>query len=225
MATKGQLIDDIRERLEQYSDDSEISNLHISFLIDEARKMFIKQRYNKANKLIPTSLFQKINIDIDLESENEFDDSFLSKDTIVSSIDKIPTLIENAVINAAIKVDNGSYTDIRFILIGLDRFPYVGYNRLLPDVVYCTLGYDYKIKLKGLANRYKLLDKIRLFAIFENPEEAWRLSDDYDSDIDYLDVEYPLDSDMTVLVNDFVLKQLRQKLQMPTDIENNATES
>lgn len=225
MATKGQLIDDIRERLEQYSDDNEVADLHISFLIDEARKMFIKQKYNKANKLLPISLFQKINIDISLESDNEFDDTFLNRDTIVSSVNKIPTLIENPIINATIKIDNGSYTDIKFIMIGLDRFPYVGYNRLLPDVVYCTLGYDYKLKLKGLANRYKLLEKVRLFAIFENPEDAWMLSDDYDNSLNYWDVEYPIDSDMGVLITDFVLKQLRQKLQMPTDIENNASES
>ena len=223
--TKGELIDDIRERLQQYSDDSEIADLHISFLIDEARKMFIKQRYNRANKLIPSALFQRINLDVDFEQDNEFDSGFLDTDTTLSTITKIPTLIQNQIIDGRIKIDNGSYSDIKFILIDIDRLPYVGYNKLLPDVVYVAIGYDYKLKLKGLYNRYKLLEKIRLYAIFENPEEAWRLSPSFNQNTDYLDVEYPIDSDMGVLIADLIIKQLIEKLRMPIDTNNNATES
>lgn len=219
--TKGELIDDILERLQVYSDDSEISPLHISFLIDEARKMFIKQKYSKANKHIPAFLFQKINLELDFEDDNEFS----SIDTILSTKIAIPTLIENSVINSMIMIDNGSYTNVKFILIDLDRFPYVGYNRLLPDVVYVTIGYDYKLKLKGLANRYKLLENIRLRAIFEDPKSAWELSTEYDSNVDYLDVEYPIDSDMGVLISDLIIKQLVDKLKIPIDLNNNASEN
>jgi len=221
--TKGELIDDIRERLQQYSDDTEVADMHISFLIDQARKMFIKQRYNKANKLVPSSIFQRINLLLDFEDDNEFDD--YSTDTILSTIDKIPTLIQSQVLDSRIKIDNGSYTDLKFILIDLDRFPYVGLNRLLPDTTYVALGYDYKFKLKGLANRYKLLEEIRLYAVFENPEEAWMLSTTYDPDVNYWDVEYPIDSDMAVLIPDLIIKQLIEKLKLPIDTNNNASES
>jgi hypothetical protein len=221
--TKGELIDDIRERLQQYSDDTEVADLHISFLIDEARKMFIKQRYNKANKLVPSALFQQINLALDFENDNEFSDDV--SDTILSTVIQIPTLIENQVLDSKIRIDNGSYTDIKFILIELDRFPYVGHNRLFPDVVYVAIGYDYKFKLKGLANRYKLLDNIRLLAVFEDPELAWTLSPSYNPDINYLDVEYPVDSDMGVLIADLIIKQLIEKLRLPIDTNNNATES
>ena len=219
--TKGELIDDVRERLNQYSDDSEITDLHISFLIDEARKMFIKQRYNKANSLIPTKLFQQINLDLVSSEDNEFS----SLDTIMESSISLPTFIENNVINSRLKIDGGSYTDISFIPIDIARFPYVGYNRLLPNIVYVTIGYNYKVLLKGLANRYKLLEKIRVFGIFENPEEAWRLSSSYDPAVDYWNVQYPIDSDMGVMIVDYIIKQLITKLQMPVDNNNNATES
>lgn len=221
--TKGELLDDIRQRVQQFSDDTEVVDLHVLFLIDQARKMFIKQRYNKANKLLPTLIFQQINLDLDLEGDNEFDPNLT--DTIVSTVDRIPTLIENPVINSKIKIDNGSYTDIKFILIDIDRFPYVGYNKLLPDVVYVTLGYDYKLKLKGLANRYKLLSNIRLFAVFDNPEAAWVLSTAYNPNVDFLDTEYPIDADMATLIGDFVVKQLIEKMKVPIDDINNATES
>lgn len=221
--TKGELLDDIRQRVQQFSDDTEVVDMHVLYLIDQARKMFIKQRYNKANKLLPTLIFQQINLDLDLEGDNEFDVNLT--DTIVSTVDRLPTLIENPVINSKIKIDNGSYTDIRFILIDIDRFPYVGYNRLLPDVVYVSLGYDYKLKLKGLANRYKLLSNVRLFAVFDNPEAAWMLSTSYDPNINFLDVEYPVDADMATLIGDFVVKQLIEKMKIPIDEDNNATES
>ena len=63
------------------------------------------------------------------------------------------------------------------------------------------------------ANRYKLLSNVRLFAVFDNPEAAWMLSTSYDPNVNFLDVEYPVDADMATLIGDFVVKQLIEKMK------------
>ena len=62
-------------------------------------------------------------------------------------------------------------------------------------------------------------------AIFEDPEEAWKLTNEYDPTVDYLDIQYPIDSDMSILISDLIIKQLIDKLKIPIDLNNNASEN
>jgi hypothetical protein len=215
---------DIIEKLNQYADDSEISPEHISFLIDETRNLILKQKFNKTNRIIPEALFQRIDVTLVPINDNEFMSYPL--DMTVTSVEVIPVLIQGPIFNESIRIDGGSYTDIKFQWTNLERFPYIGYNKLLTDIVYVTLGYDYKFKLKGRHNRYKLLERLRVNAIFQYPDLAWQLHPDYDSAVDVWDLEYPIDVDMWVMMSDIIMKQLLKKLQIPEDkINDAATES
>ena len=220
MATKRFLIYDIIERLNQFSDDSEISPEHISFLIDQGRVLLLKQRFNKMNKSLPDVVFQPITINL----QNVNDNDFHSEDTIVSSVNPLPYLVDDFVFNSNIRLDGGSYTDLKFIWTSIARFPYIGYNKLLRDIVYVTLGYDYKLKLKGLHNRYKLLDRLRISAVFSTPEDAWKASSLYDVNVNYLDVEYPLPMDLWAPLSEIIVKQLGVKFTVPEDKVNNAND-
>jgi hypothetical protein len=52
----------------------------------------------------------------------------------------------SSVLNLNISFDGGSYTDLKFILVDKERFPYVGKERYFPNIIYCSIGYDYKLK-------------------------------------------------------------------------------
>jgi hypothetical protein len=125
----------------------------------------------------------------------------------------------------ALTVDGGSYYDYRFVFIHPERFRYVGNDKHLNNIIYVTLGQDYRLLFKSNLDKHKFLDKVRIFGIFEDPQKAWEESADYDETKDFnSEVDYPMDLDMWVQVKDIILKQLIQSLQIPQDKNNNADE-
>ena len=219
MYTKYHYIYDIKERLNDYSDDSEISTEHISFLIDEVRALIIKQSYQGIGASISNTITQQVNLTLELSQDNEF----IDLDNILVSIDALPRLIESSNLSKYVTVDNGSYKNIKFIRVSNERFPYTGNNKYLRHFVYYTLGNDFKVYFNAQDPVHKLLQYARVFGVFENPEEAWKLSPDYDENVDFNDTIYPIDSDMWVKISDIILKMLMVKLQIPEDKINDAT--
>lgn len=220
MHTKHHYIYDIKERLNDYADDSELSLEYISFLIDETRALIIRQSYRGIVATVPNTIKQQVNLELELSQENEFVDL----DDILKSTIALPRLIEGSKVNKALQVDNGSYKDIKFITVPVERFPYVGNNKYLRTYVYWTLGNDYKLYFTSGNARHKLLNDVRVHGVFENPKDAWELSPDYDVDVDFNDTTYPIDSDMWVKISDIIMKILLPKEQIQEDKVNDAND-
>jgi hypothetical protein len=91
--------------------------------------------------------------------------------------------------------------------------------------MYCTLGQDYRLYFKAGNPRHRLLQNVRIYAIFENPKDAWEKSADYNNSLTFEEsVNYPIDLDMWVTMKEIILKQYIQSLQIPQDKTNNADE-
>lgn len=221
MYTKNHYIYDIIERLNSFSDDTELSVEHISFLIDETRALVIKQSYQGIGTSIPRVIKQQINTTLTLDQENEFN----TLDKILCTEDALPTLIESSIINKYLTVDNGSYKNLKFIRVPNERFPYVGNNKYLQNIVYYTLGVNNKLYFTGASSVYKLIEEARVFGVFLDPEDAWKLGPDYDSSTKFNDTIYPIDADMWVKISDILIKLLIPKLQAPEDKINNADDN
>jgi len=215
MATGYELIYDIKGRLGLNSDDSRFSNEYIMFQIKKARTTLIKRNFSKRFRVVPNSIKQHIQVELELTNDNEFSDA----DTTLQTKDSLPVLIENNILNLSTQIDGGSYNDLKFIMVPIERFPYVGEDNFFPTIIYCTIDYDYRLKFKSLYNKYKLLSNIRLSGIFMNPEEAWEYSPDYDEDTDFWDLEYPLDAESLFEISNIVVQQLSARL--PEDKINN----
>lgn len=212
---------DIREALRQYSDDSDITNAHISFLIDDTRALLLRQKYKAVGSIIPNSIKQRLHLDLELADDNEF----ISLDSILRTENALPKLIESADYYRNIQIDGGSYTDVKFIFTTNERFPYVGTSKWLNNIIYTTLGQDYRLYFRAGNPRHKGLLKVRVFAPFEDPKTAWESSADYDSTKSFDDdINYPIDLDMWIQMKEIILKQYVQSLQIPEDKVNNAAE-
>jgi hypothetical protein len=125
----------------------------------------------------------------------------------------------------ALYLDGGSYNQFRFIYVQPERFFYCGNSFELPNVVYATLGQDYKLYIKSANPAHKIMENMRIWGVFENPETAWIASVDYDVTIDFdKNIYYPIDADMWVMIKEVILKQLITSLQIPEDKVNNADE-
>jgi hypothetical protein len=221
MSAKIYYIYDIRESLRQYSDDSDISDSHISFLIDDVRAMLLRQKYRDVGSKVPEAIKQRIHLNTELTEDNEF----VSLDKILRTANAIPRLIESWELIHSIYIDAGGYKDLKFGFVDQNRFVYAGYDKHLRNLVYVTLGHHYKLYFTSSGEKYKLIEKIRLAAIFEDPKAAWEASADYDADLNFEeDVNYPIDLDMWINIKDIILKQLGMSLSVPQDKNNNADE-
>lgn len=221
MNTKIHYIYDIIEALRQYSDDSGITEDYISFLIDDTRALLLRQKYNAPGSIIPLSIRQRLHMDLELVADNVF----INTDKILRTVKPLPNLVESFNFMNHFWADSGSYVNIKFVYVTPERFPFVGHNKWLKDTVYVTIGQDYKVYLQSSNLKHRLLDKIRVYSIFENPKLAWEESADYDENkIFEQDVNYPIDLDMWINMKDIILKQFITSLQIPQDKTNNADE-
>lgn len=220
--TKDYYIYDIIETLKLHSDDSDVTYEHISFLIDDVRSLLLRQKYDTIGSIIPMKVRQTIYMDLALVDDNVF----MSTDKILSSTTTLPKLVESFNFMKYFRVDTGGENTFRVHYVPIERFPYVGFNNLLKDLIYVTIGQDHKLIFKGYSSKHRLLENVRVFAIFENPEEAWKVSSTYDNTKNFnSDIEYPIDLDMWVTMKEIIIKQLGLILQNPGDKNNNADES
>lgn len=220
--TKDYYIYDIVETLKLHSDDSDVTYEHISFLIDDVRSLLLRQKYDTIGSIIPMKVRQTIYMNLALVDDNVF----MSTDKILSSTTALPKLVESFNFMKYFRVDTGGENTFRVHYVPIERFPYVGFNNLLKDLVYVTIGQDNKLIFKGYSSKHRLLENVRVFAIFENPEEAWKVSSAYDNSKNFnSDIEYPIDLDMWVTMKEIIIKQLGLILQNPGDKNNNADES
>ena len=104
------------------------------------------------------------------------------------------------------------------------RLPYVGTRRGMQGLVYGAIGDSQKLYLVSGDDRVLFLEKVRLNGVYEDPEEAWELSNDYDVNKDFEDEEYPLEPSMVDLIIQEVLKLLMLRFQVLEDKINNADE-
>lgn len=221
MATRDYYIYDVIEAVRQYSDDSDISVEHVGFMIDTTRALLLRQKYANPGSIIPQRIRQRLHFTLELASENDLYDL----DYNLRTINALPKLIENSSFVQALIVDGGSYYDYRFIYTSPERFRYVGNDKYLNNIIYVTLGQDYRLLFKSNIDKHKFLEKVRVFGIFEDPQAAWEASADYDADKDFnTEVDYPMDLDMWVQVKEIIVKQLLMAMQVPQDKNNNASE-
>lgn len=221
MKPKIYYIYDIREALRQYSDDSDITDDYISFLIDDTRALLLRQKYNAPGSIIPLGIRQRLHFDVELSDDNVF----ISLDKVLRTADPIPKLVESFNFMNHFWVDSGSYNDIKFVYITPERFPFAGYNKWTRDVIYVTIGQDYRLYFKAANYKHRLIEQVRIYSIFENPKEAWEVSADYSNTETFEeDVTYPIDLDMWIQMKEIILKQLMVTLQIPQDENNNADE-
>lgn len=220
MATKQEIIYDIRERLGIYSDDSDITNEYISYLIDKYRATFLRNKYSNIRMKIPLSNFQKIKLNINPCNSGRY------KGSVVKSIETIPTILNFNAIDNKITLSNDRIETYNFNIVDFNRFKHVAqddpFTRML---IFGSISDDNYLYMKSWDTTLAMIDEAYLNGIFINPEKAWELSPYYDSDLDFdLDFEYPIEGELLVDIVNTIVKDLLIKYDLPIDKTNNATD-
>lgn len=205
----------VLDELKLMSDDASFNEDHIIFLLGKYRSFILKQVYSKVKQPISESNYQTICMDLTLMSDCEYGD-------LIYSNDVIPTISDLG--TPRVFTNNYYYGDITFV--SKERMRYVGNNKWLSNIIYCSIGPDKHLYFKSSNPQFKYLESVKFTAIFEDAAKASELSCDKDSteSCDILDTEFPLEAALVPQLIELTVTEIKKALYDPEDIENNAND-
>ena len=199
------------------SDDSLYTEDHIIFLANKARTLLLKQRYSDIKKRIPESNYQTICLD--LEKVQNIQD-LSCQGSSLRTVQEVPYLMKIG--NPKVYPQNYYLGEITYI--SRERMRYVGYNKYLQNIIYCSLAPDNHLYFKSSNPQHLYLKKVQVTGIFEDIQNASQLECNNDSSQcqNLLDKTFPLEEGLVQPLIEIVVKQLGPSVDLPQDQENNA---
>lgn len=206
------------DELKIASDDSFYTIEHILFLLPKVRVALLEQKYGTLKKEISDSNYQTLCLD--LIQVPAITGEPCEGGTFLRTNEKIPDIL-NIVTP---KVYPINFYEAEFTLVSRERMRYVGYNRWLQNIIYCSIAPDDYMYFKSSNPQYLFLEKVRITGVFEDIEQAEKLSCDDSNKCDILDHKFPIEESLVPQVIDTIVKFLSSGLYKPEDTENNAND-
>lgn len=219
MSTYRELTYIVLDELKLSSDDSQFTEDHIVFLLDKYRTFLLKQRYSDIKKIISESNYQTLCLDL-IEVPALCGEP-CEGGTYLRSKEKVPFLMQIG----TPRVYPIDYYQGEITYINRDRMRYVGYNKYLQNIIYCSLGPDNYLYFKSSNPQYLYLEKVRFTGIFQDSVEASNLkcSNTEDTTLcDPLDNTFPIEDALIPPLIELVIKELTGAIYRPNDNNNNA---
>ena len=206
-----ELIYDVRESFRLMSDDSDITNSYIAYLINTARATILQQRYSDPRNIVPSVVYQKVTLPIG--------------DNAKSTLQLPPVIKTTGNAHASLKVYGIGMADtnleVPINVVNLDRLPYVGHNQFTRDQIYCALDEDGTLIFNSQNNLYKLINSVVARGISEDPEAWYAISN---PNADFYNAKYPLAESDLLDVRKIVDQKLANILNITKDNLNDSTE-
>lgn len=219
MSTYRELTYMVLDKLKLSSDDAYFTEDHVMFLLDNYRTFLLKQRYSDIKKYIPESNYQTICLDL-IEVPAICGEP-CEGSTYLRSKEKVPFLMQIG----TPRVYPIDYYQGEITYVSRDRMRYVGYNKYLQNIIYCSLGPDNYLYFKSSNPQYLYLEKVRFTGIFQNSIEASNLqcpNDSGETVCDPMDRVFPIESSLIPPLIELIVKELGDSIYRPNDGENNA---
>ena len=144
MSTYGEIVYMVLDEIKGKSDDFTYTEDHVLYLIDKTRAFLLKQRYSDIKKQIPDINYQTICVDT---RESTIPDCVLYDGAdYLRTTEKIPDIM----LIATPRVFTTDYYQGEITYISRDRMRYVGYNKYLKNIVYCSIHPDKYLYFKSL---------------------------------------------------------------------------
>lgn len=216
MSTYRELVYMVLDELKGISDDFTYTEDHIIFLLNKYRAFILKQRYSDIKKFISESNYQTICLD--LIQVPAISGEPCEGGTYLRSKNKVPYLIPIGVP----RVYPLDYYQGEITYVSRDRMRYVGYNRYLQNIIYCSIGPDNYLYFKSNNPQYLYLEKVKFTGVFQDPSIASNLECDSENNCSILDKTFPLEEGIIPQVLELTIKDLSAVQYKPKDNDNNA---
>lgn len=203
----------VLDALKIHSDDSKFTEEHVVFLLTKYRAYAINQKYLKSMEGVNNSNFQVLTLNIDSITNNYL----CGNGNYAKSITEVPGIIKVSL--PEVKLEDFSNREIVFT--NNNRMKYVGYNRFLPSIIYCSIGSDKHLYLKG-TNTINDITSVKMEAVFEDPN----IVDDLNGNkLDILDRTFPTEAILIPSILELVIKDLTGGIYKPSDNTNDAQDA
>ena len=109
--------------------------------------------------------------------------------------------------------------------IAPERMPYVGYNKWLTKIIYASKSADGHLYLKGNNPQFMYLSRVKMSAVFSDPQKAAEMSCDGDGNpnaCNILEADFPLEDALIPSCIEMVVQELVGSRYAPEDKNNNA---
>ena len=219
------IIYDVRESLKLYTDDGEISNRYITYLLGIKRSKYLRQDLNNYQHTTDLSTTQTLCLGLEVISANQCGLS-LECDTILRTKRPIPQPIELHVKTSITNVRPTNRISIPFNFTTKEKAIYSKHSPF-NKAIFAFLDNDKRIYLLSEMNTLNLLECITITGIFEDPLDLINYTNCCDcnespSCFDEDTVEYPLQPHYIDLIKAEIVNELAVKMNIKEDKENDS---
>lgn len=204
--------------------DSDVTEEHVIFLANQYRLFLIEQKKLKMGESSLSSSNEQT-ICVDLEQVDAIPGLEYCNDIYLRSVQEIPDMMSEE----SVKVNLTDMFNIMTAFVSKDRFKFVGHNKYLKNIIYCTLGPDNHIYFNAQNPQFKYLKSAKVTGIFEDAEKAAELSCDDSSQegakCDILDQTFPLESGLIPQMIELITKELLGVSYHQKDSQNDSTDN
>ena len=219
MSTYRELVYLCNDELKLSSDDSVITQDHIIFLLSKYRALILKQQYSDIKKQIPESNYQTVCLQ--LVEVSAISGESCEGSSYLRSKDKLPITMKIG----TPRVYPVDYYQGEITYVTRDRMRYVGYNKYLQNIIYCSIAPDGYLYFKSSNPQFLYLENVRFTAIFEDPTKVSEFQCSEEGvPCDILDREFPIEEGLTQGIVELVVKELKNAEYTPEYQENNAND-
>ena len=219
MSTFKELIYLVLDELKGMSDDFDFTEDHVHYLLTKYRAFLLKQRYSDIKKQIPESNYQTICLD--LINVPAISGEPCTGGVYLRSKQKVPFLMQIG----TPRVYPIDYYQGEITYVSRDRMRYVGYNKFLQNVIYCSIGPDNYLYFKSSNPQYLYLEKVKFTGIFQDSMQASDLQcpdNNGETVCDPIDRTFPIEDALVPPLIELVVKELAGSAYKPDDEANNA---
>lgn len=220
MATFRHIVYTVLDEIKSVNGDSYITEEHVIFLANQYRLFLLQQKINKEGAASLSSSMQQV-ICLDLEKIDAIPNLPCEGGRYLRSVQKIPTIVDGT--SPSVFPYDYFKTNIQYI--SKDRMKYIGFNKYLQNIIYCTI-FDNYLYFKSSNPQFLYLEQVKMQGIFEDAEAAASLSCDKENSscIDILDTEFPLSGDLVPQMIELLTRELYTALNRPSDEANNSND-
>lgn len=219
MSTFRELVYLVLDELKGMSDDFSFTEDHVMFLLSKYRAFLLKQRYFDVKKQIPESNYQTMCLD--LIEVPAIAGQPCDGGSYLRSKQKIPFLMQIG----TPRVYPVDYYQGEITYVSRDRMRYVGYNKFLQNIIYCSIGPDNYLYFKSSNPQFLYLEKVRFTGIFQDALKASELqcpNSDEETVCDPMDRVFPIEDSLVPPLVELIIKELAGPVYSPDDENNNA---
>jgi len=221
------LIFDVREAVKQYTDDSELSDLHILYLYGLKRSKYLRNDLNNLQKVADNSILQTLCLEVEEVSIAQCGFDY-ECGTIMRTVRPIPKPLELHLKSAITSIKPSNRIAIPFNFVSKDRAIYSKYSKFNKSI-YTFIDNDLYVYFISQSNAIKLLDCITITGIFEDPLELKNYKNccgcnDSNICFDIMTTDYPLQSHHIDSIREEIIRNYIRTIQIPEDKQNNSND-